>query len=152
MLVTLILRFIHFVGLCLGKNTSGTISRTPARFSENQACTCYRVRSRLSHSHHRYPKLCSVAERFEEMFRFERNYGAASISLWPQQSRPVHPESSEHTGRLTYSKLGWILGATPLPDYSHSMVPGGLEVTSSTTRFTSLTSFVIRFEIFASRS
>ncbi len=36
--------------------------------------------------------------------------------------------------------------------YSHSIVPGGFEVMSSTTRFTPDTSLVIRFEILASRS
>src|SRR4051812_38309970 len=36
--------------------------------------------------------------------------------------------------------------------YSHSMVPGGLLVTSSTTRLTSATSLVIRVEILASTS
>lgn len=36
--------------------------------------------------------------------------------------------------------------------YSHSMVPGGLLVTSSTTRFTSGTSLVIRVEICSSTS
>jgi len=36
--------------------------------------------------------------------------------------------------------------------YSHSMVPGGLLVTSSTTRFTSRTSLVMRVEIFSSTS
>ena len=36
--------------------------------------------------------------------------------------------------------------------YSHSMVPGGLDVTSSTTRLTSRTSLVIRVEIFSSTS
>lgn len=36
--------------------------------------------------------------------------------------------------------------------YSHSIVPGGLLVTSSTTRLTSGTAFVMRFEILASRS
>ena len=36
--------------------------------------------------------------------------------------------------------------------YSHSIVPGGLLVTSKTTRFTSRTSFVIRVEIFSSNS
>ena len=69
MLVTLILRFIRFVGLSLGKNTSGTISRTPARFSENQACTFYRVLSRLSCSYHGRPKPYSAAEGLEEVFQ-----------------------------------------------------------------------------------
>jgi hypothetical protein len=36
--------------------------------------------------------------------------------------------------------------------YSHSMVPGGLLVTSRVTRLTSGTSLVIRVEIFASTS
>src|SRR3954454_5453085 len=36
--------------------------------------------------------------------------------------------------------------------YSHSMVPGGLDVTSRTTRFTSRTSLVMRVEIFSSTS
>ena len=36
--------------------------------------------------------------------------------------------------------------------YSHSMVAGGLEVTSSTTRLTSRTSLVMRVEIRASTS
>lgn len=36
--------------------------------------------------------------------------------------------------------------------HSHSMVPGGFEVTSSTTRLTSRTSLVMRFEMRASTS
>ena len=36
--------------------------------------------------------------------------------------------------------------------YSHSIVAGGFEVTSRTTRFTPLTSLVIRVEIFSSTS
>ena len=109
MLVTLILRFIHFVGLCLGKNTSGTISRTPARFSENQACTCYRVRSRLSHSHHRYPKLCSVAEGLDEIFRFKRTM-AQLLYLYDHSKAARRILISGHPGRLIYSKLGETLG------------------------------------------
>ena len=62
------------------------------------------------------------------------------------RSRPAHPQSDAPGGFFT--------GEDSLShgDYSHSMVPGGLEVTSSTTRLTSLTSFVMRFEILASRS
>ncbi len=41
--------------------------------------------------------------------------------------------------------------AAPLP-YSHSIVPGGLLVTSSTTRFTSATSLVMRVEMRSSTS
>lgn len=43
-------------------------------------------------------------------------------------------------------------GNFKLWDYSHSMVPGGLEVTSRTTRLTPSTSLVMRLEIFESRS
>ena len=42
--------------------------------------------------------------------------------------------------------------AGPPTTYSHSMVPGGLLVTSSTTRLTSGTSLVMRVEILASTS
>jgi len=45
-----------------------------------------------------------------------------------------------------------VVGRTGSFCYSHSMVPGGLLVTSSTTRFTSATSLVIRVEILASTS
>ena len=38
------------------------------------------------------------------------------------------------------------------PAHSHSIVPGGFDVTSSTTRLTPSTSFVMRFEILASTS
>lgn len=46
------------------------------------------------------------------------------------------------------------LGLTDLPtgDHSHSMVPGGLLVISSTTRLTSRTSLVMRVEMVASTS
>src|SRR3546814_3009617 len=40
----------------------------------------------------------------------------------------------------------------PSRRHSHSMVPGGFEVTSSVTRLTSATSLVIRVEIFSSTS
>jgi hypothetical protein len=39
-----------------------------------------------------------------------------------------------------------------LAAYSHSIVPGGLEVTSYTTRLTPFTSFTIRLEVFFSTS
>ena len=50
------------------------------------------------------------------------------------------------TGRVTGATVG------RLARYSHSMVPGGLLVTSRTTRLMSRTSLVIRVEIRASRS
>ena len=44
-----------------------------------------------------------------------------------------------------------VTGAPPAT-HSHSMVPGGFDVTSSTTRLTSRTSFVMRLLIFESTS
>jgi len=40
----------------------------------------------------------------------------------------------------------------PAKPYSHSMVAGGLELTSYTTRFTPLTSLIMRVEILPSKS
>ena len=59
------------------------------------------------------------------------------------------------TARLTASLTLAVLSPRALPGrthYSHSMVPGGLEVTSRTTRLTSRTSLVMRVEIFARTS
>ena len=50
-----------------------------------------------------------------------------------------------------YPRLGPTRPASS-PGYSHSMVPGGLLVTSSTTRLTSATSLVMRVEIRSSTS
>ncbi|PKW12801.1 hypothetical protein A8926_0291 [Saccharopolyspora spinosa] len=55
------------------------------------------------------------------------------------------------TCRLTIPVEG-ALRSTDLGGHSHSMVPGGLEVTSRVTRLTSATSLVIRVEIRSSTS
>ncbi len=55
----------------------------------------------------------------------------------------LHRESTQQTPTLSRAK-----GSS----YSHSMVPGGLLVTSRTTRFTSGTSLVMRVEIRSSTS
>lgn len=55
--------------------------------------------------------------------------------------RPRHGNRRRQTG-----------AAGQRENHSHSMVPGGFEVTSSTTRLTSRTSFVMRLEILASTS
>ena len=57
------------------------------------------------------------------------------------RQRPV--TSAEVTGRWSEPQEA---------THSHSMVPGGLLVTSRTTRLTSGTSFVMRVEIFARTS
>ena len=64
---------------------------------------------------------------------------------------------------LVYAPMGRLMlrrlapprqqdGSVERRAYSHSMVPGGLEVTSYTTRFTSGTSLTMRLESLASRS
>ncbi len=53
---------------------------------------------------------------------------------------------------LTLTRLAIAIKAVNISDYSHSIVPGGLEVMSKTTRFTPSTSFTIRLEIVSSRS
>jgi hypothetical protein len=79
---------------------------------------------------------------------------------------PAVPMTASGTPRCPHSghrpfqqpvgrRLGVSLGTGPGAagsSYSHSMVPGGLLVTSSTTRLTSATSLVIRVEIRASTS
>ena len=73
--------------------------------------------------------------------------------------RPAHPRPAAVKRRAQRPELATNriipnakrLDSTALP-YSHSMVPGGLLVTSRTTRLTSRTSLVIRVEIRASRS
>jgi hypothetical protein len=76
---------------------------------------------------------------------------------WPARSTRDYEDIGDSEGeqRLDNSSELQVSsessGAATRP-YSHSMVPGGFEVTSSTTRLTSRTSFVMRFEIFASTS
>ena len=67
-----------------------------------------------------------------------RTPGARPIRV---MSPTVHCDSAQ-TGALTAA------GAA----YSHSMVPGGFDVMSRVTRFTSRTSLVMRVEILASTS
>lgn len=54
--------------------------------------------------------------------------------------------------RLIPLKGGSRTGTIEWKRYSHSIVPGGLLVTSSTTRFTPATSLMMRLEIFSMRS
>jgi hypothetical protein len=68
--------------------------------------------------------------------RFDTSPGSVESRLSGVQARPP----------------GFRQAQSPDAIYSHSIVPGGLEVTSSTTRLTPSTSFVIRFEILASTS
>jgi hypothetical protein len=66
---------------------------------------------------------------------------------------PVTSASEERSGPLPGPTLSSRrVGRRGSFRHSHSMVPGGLLVTSSTTRLTSATSLVIRVEILASTS
>jgi len=103
-LATLIVRSIHVAGLSPGKTTSRTISRTPAGFSRNQAYTCYQVRFRLLHSHQWISETVLCCRRNWRSLPKSCHKPSREI-----QSRPAHPDSSEHTGRLTYPKLGETL-------------------------------------------
>lgn len=64
--------------------------------------------------------------------------------------RAIHqsPDTTKPPPRSTGAAASGACGS----DYSHSMVPGGLLVTSRTTRLTSATSLVMRVEILASTS
>jgi predicted transcriptional regulator len=64
------------------------------------------------------------------------------------------PETHIVVARAARSRRGRLVRrhATVRTAYSHSIVPGGLLVTSSTTRLTSRTSFVMRVEIRSSTS
>ncbi len=62
----------------------------------------------------------------------------------PKCVKPGQAVRRGHQGQFT--------GPGDQADYSHSMVPGGLLVTSRMTRLTSRTSLVIRVEIRASTS
>lgn len=78
------------------------------------------------------------------------DFGADGMSC-DRNDRRRHVVRWEHDAR---TRRGPGTQCVPGPrasgsDYSHSIVPGGFDVTSSTTRFTSRTSFVMRFEIFA---
>ena len=82
--------------------------------------------------------------------------GAGGDALVRNPTRP--PDGPSYWGwgaALVAQVAGRSLpgGLRPLvARYSHSIVPGGLDVTSSVTRLISLTSFVIRVEIFSSTS
>ena len=73
----------------------------------------------------------------------QNGQGSQTINL-----RPI-ADPNRPTGALCHRSLQESLSSHL---YSHSIVPGGLLVMSSTTRFTPFTSFTIRFEICSNRS
>lgn len=72
MLVTPIVRFTHLVDLIPGKTTSGTIPRNQQDLLITKPAPVIEYDPDFYIPMMGSPKLCSVAERFEEMFRFER--------------------------------------------------------------------------------
>src|SRR5438876_9818806 len=63
---------------------------------------------------------------------------------------PPHPDPPPRGGRDGW---GWLLGDGPAHRiYSHSIVEGGFELTSKTTRFTPFTSLMTRAEMDANTS
>ena len=90
----------------------------------------------------------------KEMFPMRLGRASAILgpAIWDQAASLRR--SSPGTPRMSALQDGGRAGGTDLYvlNYSHSIVPGGLLVTSSTTRFTSRTSFVIRVEIVSSTS
>ena len=79
--------------------------------------------------------------------------GTARRELTGRRGRSGEPAPKRANAALGRSDLPNAAFAPSAPaGYSHSMVPGGLLVTSSTTRLTSATSFVIRVEMRSSTS
>lgn len=70
----------------------------------------------------------------------------------PPESIGVGAPFSTQEGVSRSRESAATYGATDTPAHSHSIVPGGFDVTSSTTRLTSFTSLVMRLEIFDSTS
>ena len=75
--------------------------------------------------------------------RFEGEFAAHACAALSEQQTDATPPSA-----ATPKKNG----LTKPERHSHSIVPGGLDVTSSTTRLTPGTSLVIRLEMRASTS
>ncbi len=72
-------------------------------------------------------------------------YCPANLARWRRDCRHGCGEGPQHNRGRNFNEI-------EKRRYSHSMVPGGLLVTSSTTRLTSATSLVIRVEIRSSTS
>src|SRR5690606_18144776 len=78
------------------------------------------------------------------------------IAAEPRHGRRAPGARSRTRAPVGITPVGSHPGITPPPSpprgHSHSIVPGGFDVTSSTTRLTSRTSLVIRVEILARTS
>src|SRR3954454_22647576 len=75
----------------------------------------------------------------------DEEYGHGSRTGPPERQQEIRHQSEKHE----YDPEHLFLHGTIVPSltYSHSMVPGGFEVMSYTTRFTPFTSFTMRVEI-----
>ncbi len=77
---------------------------------------------------------------------------AVPTGAFPLRRRPGRNGAGAVPTATGPSRSGWSPWSLGGEAYSHSMVPGGLLVTSTTTRLTSRTSLVIRVEIRSSTS
>lgn len=66
--------------------------------------------------------------------------------------KPHQPPRETHMARQPHAPQGPPNRLSGTETYSHSMVAGGFDVTSSTTRLISGTELVMRLEIFANKS
>ena len=80
---------------------------------------------------------------------------ACSSAAGPRNAQSALPTASSTQPRTSPAAIiaaTCQAAASPLPGYSHSMVPGGFDVMSSTTRLTPGTSLMMRLEMRSSRS
>ena len=100
-LVTLIVGYIHFAGLSPGKTTSGTIPRNQQDFLITNPASVIEYDPDFYIPMMGSPKLCSVAEGLNEIFRFKRIM-AQLLYLYGHSKAacPAHPESQVMPGGL----------------------------------------------------
>lgn len=82
-----------------------------------------------------------------------RGFSQSLVSIQPCRPERRDPSTSSfHSQANGKIPLRMTLQISACRGHSHSIVPGGFEVTSYTTRFTPFTSFTIRLEIVFSTS
>jgi hypothetical protein len=91
----------------------------------------------------------TIESAIERLISYGRVPTSFVGSVEPHQS---YRKRGRQIGKATRTPSSAPTRRSEPVSYSHSIVPGGLLVMSSTTRFTSRTSFVMRVEIFANTS
>ena len=107
----------------------------------------------LSITHHFSTTPCASCDRSKHQANFgsERSLQKLAYSR-PGGTGPGHAVTSDRSETFVGLLLSNQSQRLELLAYSHSIVPGGLLVISSTTRFTPFTSFTIRLEMVSIRS